>query len=583
VRKTRKSRFLPAWNNVILGFIDNFEELEQMAIWRSYASRFALLTLAAACAASSACVAQDKPEEKTVASSAPSSVPQTAAEPDSTTEGTVTVGGQAIDYKALAGTLTVGATDAEDATLSFDGKLLPDSGVKAAANPADAPATARIFYVAYFKRGSTAETRPITFIYNGGPGSATMWLHLGTFGPRRVVVPDTEHQEGAPYTLVNNQYSLLDVSDVVFIDAPGTGFSRTFGKDRAKAFYGVDGDGHAFDHFIRRFLSKYGRWNSPKYLFGESYGTPRSAVLAADLRGVDLNGIILLSQILSFDNSVDDPKWNPGVDQAYALALPSYAATAFYFHKLPVQPPALKPFLDEVEKYALGEYMTALLQGSELPEAQRQAVAEKLHSYTGLPVDYLLRADLRVVGSNFSKTLKLDEGTTIGRLDTRFQGPDVDPLSEGAQYDPQSDAITSAWTAAINDYLRKDLKYGFQGTYWPSGRSGGEFNWDLRHRAPGGPPDEDQETGTNVMPDLAYRMKMNPKMRIMLAGGYFDLATPYFEGIYEMHHLQIPLALQSNISYHYYEAGHMIYVKEDVLKQFHADVEEFIKSTESGK
>ncbi|HEY1903518.1 MAG TPA: peptidase S10 [Terracidiphilus sp.] len=554
-----------------------------MAVWRSYASRFALLTLAAACAASSACVAQDKPDEKAVASGAPSSAPQTAAEPDSTTEGTVTVGGQAIDYKAIAGTLTVGATDAEDATLGFDGKLLPDSGVKPAANPADAPATARIFYAAYFKKGSAAETRPITFIYNGGPGSATMWLHLGTFGPRRVVVPDTEHQEGAPYTLVNNQYSLLDVSDVVFIDAPGTGFSRTFGKDRAKAFYGVDGDGHAFDHFIRRFLSKYGRWNSPKYLFGESYGTPRSAVLAADLRGVDLNGIILLSQILSFDNSVDDPKWNPGVDQAYALALPSYAATAFYFHKLPVQPPALKPFLDEVEKYALGEYMTALLQGSELPEAQRQAVAEKLHNYTGLPVDYLLRADLRVVGSNFSKTLKLDEGTTIGRLDTRFQGPDVDPLSEGAQYDPQSDAIASAWTAAINDYLRKDLKYGLQSAYWPSGRSGGDFNWDLRHRAPGGPPAEDQETGTNVMPDLAYRMKMNPKMKIMLAGGYFDLATPYFEGIYEMHHLQIPLALQSNISYHYYEAGHMIYVKEDVLKQFHSDVEEFIKSTESGK
>ena len=201
-----------------------------------------------------------------------------------------------------------------------------------------------------------------------------------------------------------------------------------------------------------------------------------------------------------------------------------------------------------------------------------------------MPVDYLLRSDLRVVGGNFSKTLKLDEGTTIGRLDTRFQGPDADPLSESAQYDPQSNAITSAWTAAINDYLRKDLKYGLQSTYWPSARGGGEFSWDLRHRAPGGgPAAEEQETGTNVMPDLAYRMKMNPKMKIMLAGGYFDLATPYFEGVYEMHHLQIPAALQANISYHYYEAGHMIYVKEDVLKQFHADVEDFIKSTESGK
>jgi carboxypeptidase C (cathepsin A) len=542
----------------------------------------ALISLAAF-SASSISLTQEKPDDKVAPSAASASVQSIAAEPDSITEGAVTVAGQAIDYKAVAGTLTVGATDAEDATLGFDGKPLADSGIKPPANAADAPATARMFYAAYFKKGSTAESRPVTFIYNGGPGSATMWLHLGTFGPRRVVVPDTEHQEGAPYALVNNQYSLLDVSDVVFIDAPGTGLSRTFGKDKAKAFYGVDGDGHAFERFIRRFLTKYGRWNSPKYLFGESYGTPRSAVLAADLRGVDLNGIILLSQILSFDNSVDDPKWNPGVDQSYALALPSYAATAFYFHKLPTQPPALKPFLAEVEKFALGEYMTALLQGSELPDAQRQSIAEKLHNYTGLPVDYLLRSDLRVIGSNFSKTLKLDEGTTIGRLDTRYQGPDIDPLSEGSQYDPQSDAISSAWTAAINDYLRKDLKYGFQSTYWPSARGGGEFSWDLRHRAPGGPSGEDQETGTNVMPDLAYRMKQNPKMKVMLAGGYFDLATPYFEGVYEMHHLQIPPALQSNISYHYYEAGHMIYVKEEVLKQFHDDVENFIKATESGK
>ena len=527
--------------------------------------------------------AQVKPDEKEAPAQASAPIQPFAAEPDSVTDGAVTVAGQSIDYKAVAGTLTVGATDAEDATLGFDGKLLPDSGIKPPANPADSPATSRMFYAAYFKKGIAPEGRPITFIYNGGPGSATMWLHLGTFGPRRVVVPDTEHQEGAPYALVNNQYSLLDVSDVVFIDAPGTGLSRTFGKDKAKAFYGVDGDGHAFERFIRRFLTKYGRWNSPKYLFGESYGTPRSAVLAADLRGVDLNGIILLSQILSFDNSVDDPKWNPGVDQSYALALPSYAATAFYFHKLPTQPPALKPFLDEVEKFALGEYMTALLEGSELPDSERQAIAQKLHNYTGLPVDYLLRSDLRVIGGNFSKTLKLDEGTTIGRLDSRYQGPDVDPLSEGAQYDPQSDAITSAWTTAINEYLRKDLKYGFQSTYWPSARSGGDFSWDLRHRPPGGPAPDEQETGTNVMPDLAYRMKMNPKMKVMLAGGYFDLATPYFEGVFEMHHLQIPSALQSNISYHYYEAGHMIYVKEDVLKQFHDDVENFIRATESGK
>jgi carboxypeptidase C (cathepsin A) len=544
----------------------------------AWLKRFAALALTAGAFMSAFVVAQEKEKVKD-----PSPPAQTVAPPDSSTEGTVSIGGEAVAYRAVAGTITVGSTEAQDSTLAANGSILPDSGVKAATDPNEAPATARMFYVAYFKKAAVSSRRPVMFLYNGGPGSATMWLHLGTFGPRRVVVPDTKHQAGAPYTVVDNAYSLLDVCDLVFIDAPGTGLSRTFGKDKAKAFYGIDADGHAFARFIHRFLSKYDRWNSPKYLFGESYGTPRSAVLAADLRDVDVNGIVLLSQILSFDNSVDDPRWNPGVDQAYALALPTYAATAYYFHKLPTQPAALKPFLAEVEKFALGEYMTALLQGSELSDEQKHAVAEKLHGYTGLTVDYLMRSDLRVVGGDFSKALKLDEATTIGRLDTRFQGPDLNPLSEGAEYDPQSDAISSAWTAAINQYLHNDLKYGQESTYWSFGGAGGDFTWDLRHHAPEGPPANDVETGANVMPDLAFRMKLNPRMKIMLAGGYYDLATPYFEGIYEMHHLQIPKALQSNISYHYYEAGHMIYVNEEILKQFRADVAGFIKSTEDGR
>ncbi|HEX4577817.1 MAG TPA: peptidase S10 [Edaphobacter sp.] len=528
---------------------------------------------------------QDKPEEKPAAATAP----HTPAPPDSITEGSVTVGGQSIAYRAIAGTLTVGGSDPQDATIGFDGKPLPDANIKLPERAEDAPPIARMFYVAYFKKDASAAQRPIVFAYNGGPGSPTMWLHMGTFGPKRIVTPDTQHQEGAPYTIVNNDHSLLDVADVVFIDAPGTGLSRTFGKNKAEAFYGVDADGHAFERFIRRFLSKYDRWNSPKYLFGESYGTPRSAVLAADLRSVDLNGVILLSQILSFDNSVDGPTNNPGVDQAYALALPTFAATAWYHHKLPTQPPALKPFLEEVQKYALGDYMVALLQGTDLSDAQRQAVAEKLRTYTGLPVDYLLRADLRVTGGEFSKELKLDEGMTTGRLDSRYQGPDADPMSATSSYDPQSDAITSAWNTAINQYLHDDLKYANQATYLMNARQGGEFSWNMNHQPPGrgfpggGGGNNSSETGANVMPDLAYRMKMNPKMKVMLAGGYYDLATPYFEGIYEMHHLPMPRALQSNISYHYYEAGHMIYVKEDVLKQFHSDVAAFIKSTEGGK
>jgi carboxypeptidase C (cathepsin A) len=530
--------------------------------------------------------AQDKDkkkDEKVVVTGTPVTPPATVAE-DSTTEGSVTVGGQAIAYKAVAGTLTVGSTDAQDALLGLDGNMLPNTGEKTPdpEKPEEAPATARIFYVAYFKKDAGI-ARPVTFMYNGGPGSATMWLHMGSFGPRRVVTTDGQHDEGAPYKIINNDYSLLDVSDVVFIDAPGTGFSRIMGKDKEKAFWGVDPDAHAFERFIRRFLTKYNRWNSPKYLFGESYGTPRSAVLSADLQNVDLNGIILLSQILSFDNSIDGPRFNPGVDQAYALGLPTFAATAFYHHKLPTQPSALEPFLAEVEQYAMGDYMAALLQGSELPEAKRQAVAEKLHGYTGLPVAYLLRANLRVTGGAFSKQLQLGDEITTGRLDARYKGPDLDPLSSDAEYDPQSNAISSAYTTALNQYMRTELKYGADQTYKPGAYIDPNFTWDMRHQSPGGPPATQQWGGTNVMNDLAYTMKSNPKMKVMLAGGYYDLATPYFEGKFEMHHLPIPDKMQANISYHYYPSGHMVYVNEDVLKQFHTDVAAFIKETENGK
>src|ERR1700733_574891 len=527
---------------------------------------------------------KDKPEARVIVTGT-ALTPVPPAQPDSITEGAVTVGGQTIAYRAVAGTLTVGSTDTLDAMLGLDGKLLPDAGEKPPdpAKPDEAPATSRMFYVAYFKKGAPSETRPVTFLYNGGPGSSTMWLHMGSFGPRRVMTTDTEHDSAAPYKIVNNQFSLLDASDLVFIDAPGTGFSRIMGKDKEKAFWGVDPDAHAFERFIRKFLTKDDRWNSPKYLFGESYGTPRSAVLSAALQNVDLNGIILLSQILSFDNSADGPKWNVGVDQPYALSLPTFAASAFYHHKLPTQPAALEPFLAEVEQYALGDYMSALLQGSDLPEARKQAVAEKLHGYTGLPVAYLLRANLRVSGAAFSKQLQLEDEMTTGRLDARYKGPDLDPLSADAEYDPQSNAISSAYTAALNQYMRTELKYGSDLTYKPGAYNDPDFTWDLRHQAPGGSPATQQEGGTNVMPDLAFTMKSNPKMKVMLAGGYYDLATPFFEGMYEMHHLPIPHDLQANISYHYYQAGHMIYVNDSILKQFHDDVAAFIKGTEAAK
>ena len=541
----------------------------------------AMVAVTAMCAGVGAVAQSDaKHEEKAAAPVAAAVVPRVA---DSVTEGSVTVGGQAIAYRAVAGTITVGSTPAQDAMIGLDGKYLADAGIDLAAKVDEQPATARMFYTAYFKKGEGGKKRPVTFLYNGGPGSSTMWLHMGTFAPKRVVTTDTQHDMAAPYVLAENKYSLLDVTDLVFIDAPGTGYSRIFGKDKEKAFWGTDQDARAFDKFIRRFLTKYDRWNSPKYLFGESYGTTRSAVLSRTLQSVDLNGIILLSSILSFDDSADGPQANPGTDQVYALALPTYAATAFYKHLVPGQSGTLENFLKEVEDFALGEYMTALLQGADLPAARKQAVAEKLAAYTGLPVKYWMRADLRVSGGEFSKELQAERGLTTGRLDTRYEGPDLDPLAQNAGYDPQSAAVSSAFQTGINEYMHNDLKYGENMTYKPNayGEQRASGGWDLKHAQPGGPQGFDGSV--NVMTDLAMTMKMNPKMKVFLTGGYFDAATIFFGATYEMKHLPIPANLQSNISYHFYPAGHMIYVNEDILRDFRNDVAAFIRATESGR
>jgi carboxypeptidase C (cathepsin A) len=482
----------------------------------------------------------------------------------STSEGSVSVEGKRIAYKAVAGTIVLHGKDDKE----------------------NEP-TVSMFYVAYFKKGDDASKRPITFIYNGGPGSATVWLHMGAFGPRRVITKDDSHTPAAPYQLINNDYSLLDASDLVFIDAPGAGFSRLIAnepdaskrdeqmKDRRKEIYGVDGDGHAFTQFITQFLSRYGRWNSPKYLFGESYGTTRSAVVANDLENensVDLNGVILLSQILNFDTSIDGSDQNPGVDLPYELALPTYAATAYYHHKLPQAPADLEPFLQEVEEFALGDYAQALMAGARLDDARKQTIAEKLHQYTGLPVAYLLKANLRVTGGMFEHELLGDTDDTTGRLDTRFSGPSLDPLSKEAEYDPQSSAISSAYIAAFNDYVRKDLKYGQDQNY----REFADIkDWDFKHN--------NHDGAVNVMPDLAMAMKTNPNLKILLNGGYYDLATPFYAADYEMHHMPIQPALMNNVSYAWYPSGHMVYAHEESLKLLHDNVARFIEQTDNVK
>ncbi len=520
-------------------------------------------------------------DQKAPADEAAAKPPAARPPADSTTSGTVEVGGQRISYQAVVGIITVGSTEAQDAALNADGAPQPGLETrqqKDAKSPEDEPAVARMSYVAYFKTGDGATNRPITFFYNGGPGSSTVWLHMGSFGPRRVVTLDAQHTPAAPYKLVDNQYSLLDVSDVVFVDMPGTGFGRLIGKDKEKAFWGVDQDAHAFARFITRFLGKYGRWNSPKYLFGESYGTTRSAVLAnilQDQKSIDLNGVILLSQILNFDTSVDGADANPGIDLPYQLGLPTYAATAYYHHKLPQQPSALEPFLSEVEDFAMGPYAHALAQGSALPAAEKQAVAEKLHTYSGLTTAYLLKANLRITGAIFEQQLQGDADITTGRLDSRFAGPAMDPLSATADYDPQSAAISSAYISTFNDYVRRELKYGEGQTFLPSAYMAEGFHWDMHHQQPGG-----ESNGLNVMPDLAAAMKYNPRLKVLLAGGYYDLATPFYAAIYEAHHLPVPASLAGNIEYGFFESGHMVYVREDALHQLHDKVASFIRSTE---
>ena len=498
-----------------------------------------------------------------------------------TTQGALDAGGQHILYNAVAGTITVGATDAEDAQLGTDGKPLPDTDlaatVGAAKDATQAPAEARMFYVAYFKRDANLEQRPITFLYNGGPGSSTVWLHMGSFGPKHVETASDTHLPGAPYKLVDNANSLLDVSDLVFIDMPGTGFGRLTGKDAGKSFWGIDEDGHAFARFIARFLSKYNRWNSPKYIFGESYGTTRSAVLSNMLendKDIDLNGVILLSQIFNFTTDIDGAHANPGIDLTYELALPTYAATARYHKKLPQEHPDLDAFLKEVEEFAMGDYAHALAKGTDLSATDKRAIAEKLHEYTGLSVDYLVKGELRIAGGQFEKNLQDDTGDTTGRLDTRFSGPSLDPLSEGSDYDPQSSAISSAYVSLINQYLRQTLKYGEGQTYLPEADFGGGFPWDLKRN--GNP------LSLNVSGDLAAAMNMNPKLKVMVNGGYYDLATPFFAAMYEEKHLPIADKLANNIEYDWYESGHMVYVKDDCLKQLHDRVAAFIKGTEAG-
>ena len=507
----------------------------------------------------------DKAEKS--ADAADGAVPRHLKDEVARSTGSLSVGGKLYGYGAEAGILVVHVKDPMDSDP-------PPAGDK----PAPVEPEAGMSYVAYFLGKQPDPARPITFVFNGGPGSSTMWLHMGAFGPKRVVTIDGSHTPAAPYRVIDNNASLLPETDLVFIDAPGTGFGHLRGSDKEKAFYGVDPDAHAFANFIVEFLSRHGRWNSPKYLFGESYGTLRAAVLAYVLqneKALDLNGVMLLSQILIYTDSVDRADNNPGVDQAYALALPTYAATAWYHKRLPNPAAALEPFLREVEQFALGEYLTALAAGATLPPERRAAIIARLHAYTGLDPEYLDRADLRITGGVFEQHVLGDR--TAGRLDTRFSGPTIDPLGKAADYDPQSAAITSAYDSAFNEYVRHELKFGDGKTFKPNNYAGIGRNWDRLHAPPGAPFKLAQ--AANVLPDLADAMKMNPELKVQMHGGYYDLATPYFAAEYELWHLAVPAEIARNVEIKLYPAGHMVYAHDASRMALHDNAADFIRRT----
>jgi carboxypeptidase C (cathepsin A) len=397
---------------------------------------------------------------------------------------------------------------------------------------------------------------------------------MGLLGPRRADVPDLEHSPPPPYKLVDNENSMLDKADLVFIDPVGTGYSKPIGKGKGADFWGVDEDASSLAQFVSRYLSETGRWNSPRYLMGESYGTTRSAALGAVLQGrygIDLNGIILLSSVLDFQTITFDP----GNDMPYIMYLPSYAAVAWYHKALPNRPAQLRPFLKEVEQFATHDYATALLAGGTLSAADRSRILDKLHEYTGLNRDYLDKADLRVNAGQFEKELMREKGLVVGRLDARFTGETGDPLAENAGYDPQSVDLSGGYTSLFNQYMHEELNFGKDRMYTISGNVN---PWNWAHPVARGWPGH-----TNVAVDLAQLLSVNPKAHVLLNSGLYDLATPYFAAEWTMDHLGVPKQVRAQVEEAEYDSGHMIYVNPSALAKFKQVVGAFVDRTSGGQ
>lgn len=460
------------------------------------------------------------------------------------TEHSVTIDGAELRYSATAGTL-----------------LLKDE---------DGTPKASMFFVAYTLDGVEDLTRrPVTFSFNGGPGSSSVWLHLGALGPRRVLLDPAGGPTPPPYRLTDNQHSLLDVSDLVFVDPVTTGYSRAVAGEDPKQFHGVEEDLRSVGEFIRLLTTRFERWSSPKFLIGESYGSTRASGLAASLQerhGMYLNGLMLISPALNFQTF----SFHPGNDLPYLLFLPAYAATAWYHQRLGEDLQRdREATLREVEEFALGDYAAALLQGVELPPNDRKEIAQRVARYTGLSPEYVERSNLRIPNYRYTKEMSRDRGQIVGRFDSRLVGSSTDPAGASSEYDPSYNAVLGPFTGAFNHYVRTVLEFE------------SELPYEVLapHRVQPWDYGKYQNRYLNVAETLRKAMAERPFLKVFVASGYYDLATPYFAAKYTVDHLGIDPAVRGRVSLGFYEAGHMMYTDESSLAKLKADLAGFIRSS----
>jgi carboxypeptidase C (cathepsin A) len=459
----------------------------------------------------------------------------------SKTQHTLTLNGEKLAYTANAGTM-----------------ILQDE---------DGTQKASIFYVAYLEDGvKDPATRPVTFCFNGGPGSASLWVHLGAFGPKRVERDPQGMGLLPPGRLVDNDQTILDLTDLVFIDPVSTGYSRPAPGQDPNQFHGVRQDIESVAQFIRLWVTRNERWASPKLIAGESYGTTRAAGLADYLReryGMDLNGLVLVSSVLNWQNQ----EFHVGNDMPFIIHIPTYAAAAWYHKKLPPElMKDLRTTLNEVEDFARNDYAQALMQGDRLAPERRHDIAVRLARYTGLSVDYVERSNLRIEIDRFTKELLRDQGKTIGRLDTRFTGADLDSVGEQSEYDPASVSLDGPYEAMVNDYLRREL--GFKDDL-PYERRGRVYPWSFQGF---------ENQYVNMAENLRRSITQNPHLQVLITASYYDLATPYFDAVYTVDHLGLPASLRGNVRITNYEAGHMMYIRKSEHEKLKRDIAGLLRS-----